>query len=244
MFDLNRVSSELEQRPASQITRWAWEVFGDGAVLSASFQDCVLIAIAAEVAPRLSVVFLDTQYHFEETLQYVEHVRERFDIDLKVVEPLAPRDDRWRYDQNSCCRVRKVEPLRRALEGKTAWLTGLRRAESSTRAGAAVVAWDDQQQVVKINPLAAWSDADVDRYIADHDLPVHPLTHRGYTSIGCWPCTRPVSPDEDPRAGRWSDSEKTECGLHGDSSPGGVEIRRRDALAVPDAPRLLHLRSD
>ena len=111
--------------------------------------------------------------------------------------------------------MRKVEPLDRALEGKAAWMTGLRRVEAPTRANAPIVALDLGRGLVKVNPLATWTDDDVDGYIADHDLPVHPLADQGYPSIGCWPCSRPVGNGEDPRAGRWAGTGKTECGLHG-----------------------------
>lgn len=214
--DLAAAARSLEGRPASAVVRWAAEHHAGGMVLTASFQDCVLIDVVTRVVPDVEVVFLDTQYHFPETLEYVELVRRRYDLDLTVVEPLVAPDDRWQVDQNSCCRVRKVEPLRRALEDHTCWLTGLRRDEAPSRADTPVVAWDPVQEVVKVCPLATWTAADVERYQRDHDLPRHPLVDSGYGSIGCWPCTRPVAPGEHERAGRWADSDKTECGIHGE----------------------------
>jgi phosphoadenosine phosphosulfate reductase len=216
LADLASASARLERLPASSAVAWAWERYGRGCVLTASFQDCVLLDIAVQVAPDVEVVFLDTQYHFAETLEYVEQVRQRYDLNLTVVEPVVAMDDRWRFDQNGCCRSRKVEPLRRALEGRDAWITGLRRSEAPNRAAAPIVSWDLMQDVVKVNPLASWSDHDVELYVKDHDLPVHPLTDDGYSSIGCWPCTRPVAPGEHARAGRWSGTDKTECGIHGE----------------------------
>jgi phosphoadenosine phosphosulfate reductase len=185
-------------------------------VLAASFQDCVLIDIAVQAAPEIEVVFLDTGYHFAETLWYVDQVRRRYDLNLNVVTP-APEitlDDRWQHDPDGCCAARKVEPLQRALDGKSAWLSGLRRTETAARANAPIVSYDVGRGLVKVNPLATWSDLDVKGYARDRDLPVHPLTDRGYVSIGCWPCTAPVQDGDDPREGRWAGSDKTECGLH------------------------------
>lgn len=212
--ELAALAARFESRPATAIIRWAAERFGDGLVLSASFQDCVLIDLATRVAPRIEVVFLDTGYHFPETIDYVEEVRRRYDLNLRVLRPSVGPDDRWRVDANGCCRTRKVEPLERALEDRAAWMTGLRRAEAATRANTPIVAYDRPRRVVKINPLATWTDADVEAYITERDLPVHPLAEQGYRSIGCWPCTRAVADGEDARAGRWAGLAKTECGLH------------------------------
>ena len=134
------MSAELERKPASAAVRWAWTRFGAGIVLAASFQDCVLIDVAVHAAPDIEVVFLDTQYHFAETLWYVERLRERYDMNLTVMEPLVEPDDLWRIDTDECCAMRKVEPLARALAGKHAWMTGLRRNEGATRANAPIVA--------------------------------------------------------------------------------------------------------
>lgn len=212
--DLATVARRLEAAPATEIVRWAADRYRHGLVMTASFQDCVLIDVVARVAPGTEVVFLDTGYHFEETLAYLQRVQERYGLNLRVVGPHLAPDDQWRTDPDGCCRARKVEPLRRALAGKAAWLSGLRRADNPLRAGVAVVAYDEVCGAVKINPLAAWSDDDVATYVAERHLPVHPLRAQGYTSIGCWPCTRPTLPGEDPREGRWSGSAKTECGLH------------------------------
>ena len=127
LADLARVSAELEQEPASSAIKWAWETFGEGAVLAASFQDCVLIDIATQAVPEMEVVFLDTQYHFAETLWYVDQVRERYDLNVRVISPQIAPDNLWQIDPDECCAMRKVEPLARALDGKSAWLTGLRR---------------------------------------------------------------------------------------------------------------------
>jgi phosphoadenosine phosphosulfate reductase len=217
--ELAAVTADLEHRPASAAIKWAYERYGSGLVLAASFQDCVLIDIAVKAAPQIEVVFLDTQYHFAETLWYVERVRELYDLNLTVMEPLVPPDDLWQTDTDECCAMRKVEPLARALRDKQAWMSGVRRVEAPSRTNTQIVHLDVGRGIVKVNPLAGWSDDDIAAYKQDHDLPEHPLVSQGYPSIGCWPCTRAVAPGEDPRSGRWSATGKTECGLHGWPQP-------------------------
>jgi phosphoadenosine phosphosulfate reductase len=214
LSELADVSASLESAPASAIVEWAWDAYEDDLVLAASFQDCVLIDLAAQVAPEIEVVFLDTQYHFAETLWYVDEVRKRYDLNLRIMEPEVPPDNRWQQDPDGCCALRKVEPLARALEGKAAWMTGLRREETPIRANSPIVSYDVGRGMVKVNPLATWTDFDVEGYTQDRGLPVHPLAYQGYRSIGCWPCSRPVADGEDPRAGRWAGTDKIECGLH------------------------------
>jgi phosphoadenosine phosphosulfate reductase len=219
LAELAGISAELERKPASAAVRWAAERFGAGIVLASSFQDCVLLDIAMKAAPDIEVVFLDTQYHFDETLEYVEKLRQRYNMNLSVMQPLVEPDELWKVDTNECCTLRKVEPLARALDGKQAWMTGLRRSEAETRAKAPIVGLDVGRGVVKVNPIATWSDDDVAAYVRDHDLPKHPLRDQGYLSIGCWPCTRPVGEGENARAGRWAGTGKVECGLHGWPNP-------------------------
>ena len=211
---LAAVSASLERMPATAAIEWAAERFGDGLVLASSFQDCVLIDLAAQVAPDLEVVFLDTQYHFAETLWYVDTVRRRYDLRLRVVEPDIDPDDRWMDDPDACCAARKVVPMAKALAGREAWMTGLRRDEAPTRARTPIVGYDVGRGMVKVNPLATWTAVDVEHYAESRGLPEHPLREKGYASIGCWPCTRPVAEGEDARAGRWSGLDKLECGLH------------------------------
>lgn len=210
---LAEANDRFETAPAGKIVEWAVDRFGKGLVLAASFQDVVLIDLAVTVEPAVEVVFLDTGAHFPETLRFVDEVRSRYGLNLTVAVP-GPEASEWICGSARCCEMRKVAPLRRALDSKSAWLTSLKRVDAPTRAGASVVAWDDAFGLVKVNPLATWTDEDVDSYVRDHDLPVHPLVPQGYLSIGCAPTTRPVQPGEDPRAGRWAGSEKTECGLH------------------------------
>ncbi|MBM3659177.1 MAG: phosphoadenylyl-sulfate reductase [Actinobacteria bacterium] len=212
--ELHRVSRALETRPATAAIEWAWDRFGDDLVLAASFQDCVMIDLVAKVSADIEIAFLDTGYHFAETLWYVEHVRRRYDLNLRVVSPNLPADDLWLTDTDACCAARKVAPLAKVLSGREAWMSGLRRADGPVRATTPVVTYDVGRGLVKVNPIALWSDLDVDGYVRDHDLPVHPLAGRGYASIGCWPCTRPVTEGDDTRAGRWAGTDKTECGLH------------------------------
>jgi phosphoadenosine phosphosulfate reductase len=204
----------LEGESAYEVVAWAAQRFGQHRlVLTASFQDCVMIDVAVAVAPGVPVVFLDTGYHFPETLAYVDRVRRRYDLNLTILRP-EPGAESWPCGTQRCCELRKVAPLARALAGADAWLTGVRRAEAPTRADAKPVEWDAGRGLVKVNPLVAWSDGDVAAYTAKRNLPIHPLAPQGYASIGCWPTTQPVDAGEDARAGRWADSDKTECGLH------------------------------
>jgi len=210
---LARLDHEFETAPPAKIVRWAVDTFGSRICLSASMADAVLIDIATQVDPEIEVVFLDTQYHFPETLETLERVRQRYDLNLRVLRPDVPLDDLWQTDVDGCCALRKVAQMDRALEGKLAWMSGLRRSESPTRARARIVA-RDLRGLVKVNPLATWTDLDVAGYVADHDVIVNPLVDEGYASIGCWPCTRKVSSGEDSRSGRWAGTDKLECGLH------------------------------
>lgn len=213
---LAEAAERLTSASPAEIVAWAFEEFGGGLVTTASFEDAVLVHLVAKHAPGTDVVLLDTQYLFAETWWYAERVTRRLNIPLLVESP-APEvvpDDRWEYDAEGCCAVRKVEPLKRTLTGRAAWLTGIRRADGPSRADAPVLEWDEKRQLVKVNPVVMLSDEDMEEYEVSHNLPRHPLKDKGYPSIGCWPCTRPVAPGEDKRAGRWAGQAKTECGLH------------------------------
>ncbi|MEN9644371.1 MAG: phosphoadenosine phosphosulfate reductase [Actinomycetota bacterium] len=217
MTALTPIPSDLEHAHPADVVRWAAEQFGlDGLVVTASFEDAVLVHVAATAAPGIEIVLLDTQYLFAETEWFAEELRRRLDLNLRIERPAADvlPDDLWQTDTAACCDVRKVQPLARALDGKRAWLTGVRRVDGPTRANAPVAAFDIGRNLVKINPLATYTDDDMALYERLYELPRNPLSDRGYPSIGCWPCTRPVQPGEDKRAGRWSGSDKTECGLH------------------------------
>jgi phosphoadenosine phosphosulfate reductase len=214
--ELHDVNRRLEGAHPAEVVRWAHERFGEGLVVTTSCEDAVLVHVAASVSPAIDQVLLDTQYLFAETHWFAARLRRTLGVELRVVSPAADvvPDDRWEHDVDGCCGARKVEPLQRVLQGKSAWVTGIRRADGPTRANAPIVAWDPVRAVVKVNPLAAMTDADMALYEQLHDLPRHPLADRGYPSIGCWPCTRPVAPGEDRRSGRWAGTAKVECGLH------------------------------
>lgn len=211
--ELAVVSRGFESAPASAVIRWAVESFGDSLVLAASFEDIVLIDLVTKVAPAVEVVFLDTEAHFPETLSFVEDVRKRYRLNLTVTKP-GPEADAAPCGSAQCCQFRKVEPLRRALAGKRAWLTSLKRSDGPSRVDAPIVSRDSGFGLVKVNPLATWTEDDIASYLDDHGLPVHPLIPQGYRSIGCAPTTRPVADGEDVRAGRWAGADKSECGLH------------------------------
>jgi phosphoadenosine phosphosulfate reductase len=211
--ELAELNREFERWSAPKIIQWAVDNFSPHLSLAASMQDAVLIDLAVKVEPAIEVVFIDTGYHFPETLDTVETVRRRYGLNLKMMTVAHHDEELWKVDPENCCSAVKVGQLDRALTGKAAWMSGLRRAEAETRAQAPIVA-RDLRGLVKVNPIANWSDLDVQGYIADHDVPVNPLLRQGYTSIGCQPCTQlPVDPD-DPRSGRWAGRQKTECGIH------------------------------
>lgn len=198
--------------------KWAADQYGvDGLVVTASFEDAVLVHVAATAVPGIEIVLLDTQYLFAETKWLVDELTKRLDLNLSVVHPLpgVQPDNLWQTSVEGCCQIRKVEPLQRALAGRSAWITGVRRVDGPTRSNTPIASFDIGRNIAKINPLAGFSDDDMALYAQVHDLPANPLTERGYPSIGCWPCTRPVAPGEDRRGGRWSGNAKTECGLHG-----------------------------
>jgi phosphoadenosine phosphosulfate reductase len=210
LAELNR---EFEHAPAQAVIEWAVEAFHPHLSLAASMTDAVLVDLAVKVEPSIEVTFIDTGYHFPETLETVERVRRHYGLNLRMMTVPPHDEELWKIDPENCCSAIKVGQLDRALAGKEAWMSGLRRAESPTRANAPIVV-RDLRGLVKVNPLATWSDLDVEGYIRDHDIITNPLLSQGYLSIGCWPCTKPVGEGDDPRSGRWSGSDKTECGLH------------------------------
>ncbi len=211
--DLEALSTEFERAEARDIIRWAVDTFGVQLALTASMTDALLIDLASSVDPAIEVVFIDTGYHFPETMETVETVRREYGLNLRIMTVARHSPELWEADPENCCSAVKVGQLDRALAGKAAWMSGVRRSEATTRAAAPIVA-HDLRGLVKVNPIASWSDSQVDRYIADNNIIVNPLIARGYPSIGCMPCTQPVADGEDPRAGRWNGSTKTECGLH------------------------------
>lgn len=211
--DLVELNHEFERMPASKIIRWAVDNFAPHLAMTASMTDAVLIDLATKVDPAIEVIFIDTGYHFPETLATVEEVRRHYGLNLRMMTVARQEEELWEADPENCCSAVKVGQLDRALAGNLAWMSGLRRGEAATRAAAPIVS-RDLRGLIKVSPIATWTDEDVDEYIAANDIIVNPLTQNGYPSIGCMPCTSPVAEGEDPRAGRWRGKDKTECGLH------------------------------
>jgi phosphoadenosine phosphosulfate reductase len=208
----------LEGATPQEILRWAADRFGQRFVVTSSMADGVLAHMASSVKPGIRVLFLDTGYHFAETLGTAEALASSLPIELVRVKPhlsveeqdAAFGTDLFARDPDLCCAMRKVAPLSKALTPYVAWASGIRRDETTSRSAVDVVDWDDSHQMVKVNPLATWTQDDVDRYIADNNVLVNPLVSEGYGSIGCAPCTR----RGEGREGRWSGLSKVECGLH------------------------------
>jgi phosphoadenosine phosphosulfate reductase len=212
-IDLEAWATRLEGAPAADIVAWAVDTFGSRLCLAASMADTVLVDIATGVDPDIEVVFLDTGFHFAETLQTLRRAQTRYQLNLRVERPEPRSRDLFAVGTDACCAARKVALLDNALADKDAWMTGVRRTETANRAATPVVGLD-KRGLVKVCPLATWTDDEVERYIAEHDIIVNPLQFDGYPSIGCWPCTERVLDGGDPRSGRWAGSGKTECGLH------------------------------
>jgi len=215
-------AKDLDGAAAVDLLRWADEHFASEYVVASNMQDAVLIDMAAKVRPGVDVLFLDTGYHFAETIGTRDAVSEVYDVNVINVTPehsVAEQDallgkNLFARDPNECCRLRKVAPLGKALQGYSAWVTGLRRVEAPTRANAPLISFDAAFGLVKINPLATWTDQDIEDYIEANDVLVNPLVFDGYPSIGCAPCTAKPADGADPRSGRWQGKGKIECGLH------------------------------
>ena len=200
---------------AKRAIEWVTATHGEGVCITASCGDATLAHLVTTMAPGTEITLLDTGYLFAQTEWYADLLTTRYAINLRIVRPDPGLErDVWQSDPGACCAARKVEPLNRILAGRTAWVTGLRRADSEQRRRTQLIQRDLVRNVVKVNPLAGWTDLDIAEYATRHDLPAHPLADRGYASIGCWPCTRPIVAGDDPRSGRWADTDKTECGLH------------------------------
>jgi phosphoadenosine phosphosulfate reductase len=215
-------ANALEEAPAEEIVRWAIATFGDRICVTSSMKDAVLVDIAAKIRPGIDVLFVDTGYHFAETIGTRDAVDLVYPVNIVNVtssrtvaeqeRDLGPRLNGRNPDL--CCHLRKVEPLNRALEPYLAWITGIRREETSHRRAARVVEWNAARGKVKVNPLARWTHEQLTSYIEDNGILVNPLQYDGYPSIGCEPCTQRVAPGEDPRSGRWAGTGKSECGIN------------------------------
>ncbi|GHG00661.1 MULTISPECIES: phosphoadenylyl-sulfate reductase [Amycolatopsis] len=219
-----RASKELADATAEEALRWTVETFGDDFIVASNMQDAVLIDLATKVKSDVDVLFLETGYHFPETIGTRDAVQTVYP-DVKIVnaqaeQSVAEQDAEYGpklhdRDATLCCNLRKVVPLRKTLANYSAWVTGVRRVDAPTRANTPIVTWDDRNGLVKINPIAAWTDDEFNGYIREHGILENPLVSIGFLSIGCAPCTARVEPGQDPRSGRWAGQSKTECGLHG-----------------------------
>ncbi|HEY9328805.1 MAG TPA: phosphoadenylyl-sulfate reductase [Streptomyces sp.] len=217
-----RAGRELENASALEILQWATRTFGKRFCVTSSMEDAVVAHLASRALPGVDVVFLDTGYHFPETIGTRDAVDAVMDVNVITLTPrqtVAEQDAAYGpklhdRDPDLCCKLRKVKPLEEGLTSYTAWATGLRRDESATRANTPVVGWDEKRKKVKVSPIARWTQNDVDAYVAEHGVLTNPLLMDGYASVGCAPCTRRVLEGEDARSGRWSGRGKTECGLH------------------------------
>jgi phosphoadenosine phosphosulfate reductase len=217
-----RAGDELEGAEPLDVLAWAVEQFGSQWCVASSMADAVLPHLASRALPGVDVIFLDTGYHFAETIGTRDAVAATLPVTVKTITPaqtVAEQDAQYgarlyERDPDRCCALRKVAPLASALEPYRAWASGLRRDEAVTRRNVRVVEWDAKRGLVKLNPIAAWTQDDVDTYIAENNILVNPLLYDGYGSVGCAPCTRRILEGEDARAGRWAGTGKVECGLH------------------------------
>lgn len=214
--------AELANASTDEVLRWAFDTFGDRLIVASNMQDAVLVDVATKVKPDIDVLFLETGYHFAETLGTRDAVASQYPqvtiVNAEAEQSVADQEAQFgllnRTDPDKCCFLRKVVPLRNTLARYDAWITGVRRVEAPTRANTPLVQWDKGNSLVKINPLAAWTDDEFRDYIDQHGILENPLVAEGYLSIGCAPCTAKVAPGADPRSGRWAGQSKTECGLH------------------------------
>jgi phosphoadenosine phosphosulfate reductase len=218
----DEAEARFADRPAAEVLAWAGQTFGSDLALASSMADTHLVHLVQTVVPGVDVLFLDTGYHFVETIGTRDAVAAVYDVNVVTVTPrqtVAEQDAEFGAqlhdrDPERCCALRKVEPLERGLAPYTAWINGMRRVDAPTRKDIRVVDYDAKRGMVKISPIAAWTDEDVEAYVSQHGVLVNPLFQDGYTSVGCAPCTRRTAPGEDPRSGRWAGFTKTECGLH------------------------------
>lgn len=222
--ELSAKSAELESATPQEILRWAVYRFGKKFTMATAFgpEGMTIIHMLAEFAPWTPIFNLDTGYQFKETLELRDRVKDRYGIEVELKKPALTVEEYeqqnggplYKTNSNKCCADRKIKVLTDAIVGMHAWASAIRRDQSPDRAKAPIVGWDKKFGLVKVSPLANWTKKDVWKLITDHDIPYNPLHDQGYTSIGCWPCTRVVLFGEDERAGRWSGNAKTECGLH------------------------------
>jgi phosphoadenosine phosphosulfate reductase len=222
--EIKKVAEEFENKEPQDVLRWAIKKFKPKIALACSFglEDIAIVDMISKVDPYMRIFYIDTSLLFKETYDVIERIKGRYGIEPVCYKPKISLEEQeklygknlWERDPNLCCGIRKVEPLKEALNGLDAWITGIRREQSETRRNAEAVEWDGLHGLVKVNPLINWTLGDTFRYVLQNDVPYNALHDKNYPSIGCYPCTRPVMLGEDQRVGRWSGFEKTECGLH------------------------------
>jgi len=221
------------------VLSWAFDTFGNDVAISSAFgaEGMVLIDVASRLRKDFRLFTVDTEFLFSETYTLMDRIEQKYEIKIeRVFSLLSPEEQErvhgkalWARDPDQCCNLRKVEPLRRKLGELRAWITSIRRDQTSIREGARKIQWDAKFGLVKVNPIADWTSKQVWRYLHEHDVPYNSLHDQNYPSIGCTHCTRAIQPGEDPRAGRWPGTGKTECGLH------VIEIAPRTPLPEADA---------
>ena len=222
--ELSRLSAELEDRTPQDVLRWAAREFKPGLTLACSFggpSGMVLLDMTMQIDQSVDVFYLDTDFLFPETYHLRNVCEQKYGFKASgyksLLTPQAQAaqygDALWARDPDQCCELRKVEPNYRALEGKRAWIAGMRRDQAKTRANIGIVEWDSKFELVKVNPLANWDEAKVWGYIVANGVPYNELHDKSYPSIGCTYCTKPVAKGEDPRSGRWQGFDKEECGI-------------------------------
>jgi len=225
LAELAEHSQRMESATPEQIIVWAHERYAPHLTMATAFgpEGCVILSMLAKIAPETYVFNLDTGYQFQQTLDLRDRIAEKYGVQVEMLQPelSVPEYEAmhngplYKTNPTQCCFDRKIRVLERGIQGKQAWMSGIRRDQSSDRAQAAIVGWDKKFSMVKISPLANWTKQDVWKRILEEKVPYNPLHDQGYLSIGCWPCTRALQQGEtDERAGRWSGTEKTECGLH------------------------------
>ena len=211
--ELDEINERFERSTPIEILQWTFDRFGTDLAMACSFEDVALLHMVHELRPDTEVIFLDTGGHFPETLDFASELEDAWSLNVTRTTP-GPEADAWPCGTAQCCNLRKVEPLGRALAGKSAWITSVKRVDAPTRAAMKILMWDEKFNLVKVNPLATWGDDDVAYYLTSHDLPEHPLWAQGYASIGCAAMTMKPQVDGDRRSGRWVGLDKDECGLH------------------------------
>jgi phosphoadenosine phosphosulfate reductase len=213
LSELEETNERFERASPIEILQWTFDRFEDDVAMACSFEDVALLHMVHELRPATEIIFLDTGGHFAETLDFADQVETTWSLNMTRTTP-GPEADAWPCGTQQCCALRKVEPLGRALKGRAAWITSVKRVDAPTRATMKTLMWDEKFELVKVNPLATWSDDDVAYYLTSQDLPEHPLWAQGYASIGCAAMTLKPQVPGDRRSGRWVGLDKDECGLH------------------------------